>query len=74
MRLRPGRLFIDYRRNGRGTTAVGAYSPRVRPGFPVAYPVRWEQGASGIRPDARRPGDRLSHQLSLTRVDSGLLS
>ncbi len=49
---RPGRLFIDYLRNGRGTTAAGAYSPRARPGFPVVHPVTWEQVASGIRPDA----------------------
>jgi bifunctional non-homologous end joining protein LigD len=49
---RPGRLFIDYLRNGRGTTAVGSFSPRVRSGFPVAHPVNWEQVEGGIRPDA----------------------
>ena len=38
---RPEKLFIDYLRNGRGTTAIGAYSPRARPGFPVAAPVTW---------------------------------
>jgi hypothetical protein len=49
---RPGRLFIDYLRNGRGTTAIGTYSPRARPGFPIAAPVTWKQLQRGIRPDA----------------------
>jgi DNA primase len=38
---RTGRIFIDYLRNGRGTTAIGAWSPRAR--FPVAAPVSWRQ-------------------------------
>ena len=45
------RIYIDYLRNGRGTTAVGAYSPRAREGFPVAAPVTWAQVERGIRPD-----------------------
>jgi hypothetical protein len=49
---RPGRLFIDYLRNGRRTTAVGIYSSRVREGFPIAAPVNWKQVERGIRPDA----------------------
>jgi len=49
---RPGRLFIDYLRNGRGTTAVGAYSPRARPGFPIAARVTWRDVERGIRPDS----------------------
>jgi bifunctional non-homologous end joining protein LigD len=44
---RPGRLFIDYLRNGRGTTAAGAYSPRVWEGFPIAAPVTWKQMERG---------------------------
>jgi bifunctional non-homologous end joining protein LigD len=49
---RPGKLFIDYLRNGRGTTAIGAYSPRARPGFPVASPVTWPDVENGLRSDA----------------------
>jgi bifunctional non-homologous end joining protein LigD len=49
---RHGRIYIDYLRNGRGTTAVGAYSPRARPGFPIAAPVTWTQVERGILPDA----------------------
>jgi bifunctional non-homologous end joining protein LigD len=49
---RAGRIFIDYLRNGRGTTAVGTYSPRARTGFPIAAPVTWQQVENGIRPDA----------------------
>ena len=44
------RIYIDYLRNGRGTTAVGAYSPRARAGFPVAAPVTWRQVENGVPP------------------------
>jgi bifunctional non-homologous end joining protein LigD len=49
---REGRLFIDCLRNGRGNTAVGAYSPRARPRFPVSMPVSWSRVAKGISADA----------------------
>jgi bifunctional non-homologous end joining protein LigD len=49
---RRGRIYIDYLRNGRGTTAVGAFSPRARQEFPIAAPVTWKQVERGIRPDA----------------------
>ena len=49
---RSGKIFIDYLRNGRGNTAIGTYSPRVRYGFPIAAPATWRQVKNGIRPDA----------------------
>jgi bifunctional non-homologous end joining protein LigD len=55
---RPGHLFLDYLRNGRGTTAVGTYSPRARPGFPVAAPMTWKQVELGIRSDFTNLSDR----------------
>jgi DNA ligase D len=42
---RGGRVFVDATRVG-GATVVAAYSPRVRPGTPVSFPVRWEDLAS----------------------------
>jgi bifunctional non-homologous end joining protein LigD len=38
---RGGKVFIDSTRAG-GATVVAAYSPRVRPGAPVSYPVGWD--------------------------------
>jgi len=49
---RHGRIFIDYLRNGRGTTAAGAFSPRARAGFPIAAPIPWKQIERGIEANA----------------------
>jgi bifunctional non-homologous end joining protein LigD len=38
---RGGKVFIDSTRAG-GATVVAAYSPRVRPGVPVSFPVAWD--------------------------------
>jgi bifunctional non-homologous end joining protein LigD len=38
---REGKVFVDATRVG-GATVVSAYSPRVRPGTPVSFPVSWE--------------------------------
>ncbi|HUA42826.1 MAG TPA: ATP-dependent DNA ligase [Streptosporangiaceae bacterium] len=45
---RGGKVFIDATRAG-GATIVAAYSPRVRPGTPVSFPVGWDD-LSSARP------------------------
>ncbi len=40
---RTGRIFIDWLRNQRGSTAIMPYAARARPGAPVAAPVSWSE-------------------------------
>jgi bifunctional non-homologous end joining protein LigD len=45
---RAGRVFLDSTRSG-GATVVAAYSPRLRPGVPVSFPVGWD-ALDDVRP------------------------
>jgi bifunctional non-homologous end joining protein LigD len=38
---RAGKVFLDSTRAG-GATVVAVYSPRIRPGAPVSFPVAWD--------------------------------
>jgi bifunctional non-homologous end joining protein LigD len=45
---RGGKVFLDSTRAG-GATVVSVYSPRVRPGAPVSFPVPWDE-LDGVAP------------------------
>jgi len=51
---RHGKVFLDSTRAG-GATVASAYSPRLRPGVPVSFPVAWDDL------DAVRPADFTVH-------------
>jgi DNA primase len=51
---RAGKVFLDSTRAG-GATVVAAYSPRIRPGTPVSFPVPWDDL------DSVAPGDFTLH-------------
>jgi bifunctional non-homologous end joining protein LigD len=51
---REGKVFLDSTRAG-GATVAAAYSPRIRPGVPVSFPVTWAEL------DRVSPGDFTVH-------------
>ncbi|MGH6881592.1 MAG: DNA ligase D, partial [Hypericibacter sp.] len=60
---RKGKIFIDYLRNDRGSTAVAPYSTRAREGAPISTPLDWRELGPDIKSDHFRLGnirDRLA--------------
>jgi DNA ligase D-like protein (predicted polymerase) len=52
---REGKVFLDSTRAG-GATVVAAYSPRLRPGVPVSFPLDWDDLAGTDGVDSIEPG------------------
>jgi bifunctional non-homologous end joining protein LigD len=76
LRERKGRIYVDYLRNGRGATAVGAYSPRARAGAPVSTPLGWDELSPNLRPSHFRVDNlptRLRHLAQDPWADIGRL-
>jgi bifunctional non-homologous end joining protein LigD len=67
-RARQGRIFVDYLRNGRGATAVAAFSTRALPQASVSTPLAWHELSEDIRSDHFKV-DNLRQRLDFLKRD-----
>ncbi len=65
---RKGKVFVDYLRNGRGATAVAAYSTRARPGAAISTPLDWDELSEAVKSDHYRLGN-IGRRLANLRRD-----
>jgi bifunctional non-homologous end joining protein LigD len=64
---RPGKIFLDYLRNGRGATAIVPYSTRARPNAPVSTPLSWKELSARTSSDRYTVRNMGKHLSSLKR-------
>lgn len=57
-KARTGKIFVDYLRNGRGSTTVAPYSSRAKKGATVSMPATWAEIEAGLAPNAFPIGDK----------------
>ena len=57
-KARTGRIFIDYLRNGRGSTTVAPWSSRAKDKATVSVPVEWKALDKKLAPDAYAIGGK----------------
>lgn len=62
---RVGKIFVDWLRNGRGSTTACAWSARSRPGLGISVPVTWDELGQ------LRGGDHWTIRSAQARLDVG---